>query len=56
MLNMALLKNNQHITMYIKNKRNSNNIKVCSPSELYRKLKNCASKTATNHILTVSGY
>lgn len=35
------------ITMYIKNKRDSSNIKVCGPIELSCKLKELALKIAT---------
>ena len=37
----------QWVTKAIKNRRFSCNIKVCSPFELYRKLKNCASLSPT---------
>ena len=37
----------QQVTKAIKNRRLSSNIKVCSPFELYRKLKDCASKSPT---------
>jgi len=37
----------QQVTKAIKNRRFSSNIKACSPFELYRKLKICASKSPT---------
>ncbi len=38
-------RNNEGTTMYIKNKRDRCNIKVCSPFKLYHKLKIYASKS-----------
>jgi len=41
------MKKAQPITKAIKNRRFSSSIKACSPFELHRKLKNCASKSPT---------
>ena len=40
-------KNGQLVTKAIKNRRISSCIRVCSPFELHRNLKNCASKSPT---------
>jgi hypothetical protein len=45
MLNMALLKNNQPITMYIKNKRDSSKFNGCSPLQLSCNLKEKCNET-----------
>ena len=39
--------NSQLVTKAIKNRRFSSNIRDCSPFELYRRLKICASKSPT---------
>ena len=44
---LELVEDSRHITMYIKNKRDSSSIRVCSPFKLSCKLKNCASKSPT---------
>ena len=51
--NTERMKKAKPITKAIKNRRDSSNIKVCSPFELYRKLKLCASKCPTLHTQTV---
>ena len=44
---MIEMKKAQQLTKAIKNRRISSSIKVCSPFELYRKLKYCASESPT---------
>jgi hypothetical protein len=44
---MTEMKESQPLTKAIKNRRFSSNIKACSPFELYRKLKYCASQSPT---------
>ena len=46
--------NNQHITMYIKNKRGSSRIKACSPFKYSYNLKDLYFEMLTFHILNIN--
>ena len=44
---MTEMKESQPLTKVIKNRRDSSSVKICSPFELHRKLKNYPSKSPT---------